>query len=132
MPAEPAGVVQVIDVADTTFTFVHAAPPTVTVAPAAKPVPVIVIDVPPAVEPEAGDTADTVATGAMFPEYFLITDPLYVLTATNVSPAGVSDERNVPLVAPDPGSQPVQLDAPASTKFKKDPVDESRANPDST
>ena len=60
VPAVPVGVVHVIDVAETTLTPVHAAPPTVTVAPAAKPVPVIVIDAPPAVEPEAGDTAVTV------------------------------------------------------------------------
>jgi hypothetical protein len=53
-PAEPAGVEHVIDVGDTTTTFVHAAPPTVTVAPLAKPAPVIVIAVPPAVEPDVG------------------------------------------------------------------------------
>ena len=54
-PAVPAGVVQVIDVAETTVTDVQALPPTVTAAPAAKPVPVMVIAVPPAVEPELGE-----------------------------------------------------------------------------
>ena len=54
-PALPAGVVQVIDVAETTVTDVQALPPTVTAAPAAKPVPVMVIAVPPAVEPELGE-----------------------------------------------------------------------------
>ena len=59
-PAVPAGVVQVIDVAETTVTDVQALPPTVTAAPAAKPVPVIVIAVPPAIGPEDGETEATV------------------------------------------------------------------------
>jgi len=63
-PAVPAGVVQVIDVADTTVTLVHAAPPTVTVAPDKKFVPVIVIAVPPALVPELPDTPDTVGAAA--------------------------------------------------------------------
>lgn len=63
-PAVPAGVVQVIDVADTTFTLVQAAPPTVTVAPAKKFEPVIVIEVPPAVVPEVPDTLDTLGAAA--------------------------------------------------------------------
>jgi len=58
-PADPAGVVQVRDVPDPTTTDVHAAPPTVTVAIDTKAVPVIVIDVPPAVEPDTGDTDET-------------------------------------------------------------------------
>lgn len=63
-PAVPAGVVQVIDVADTTFTLVQAAPPTVTVAPAKKFEPVIVIEVLPAVVPEVPDTLDTLGAAA--------------------------------------------------------------------
>ena len=59
-PAVPVGVVHVIDVAETTTTFVHAAPPTVTAEAPVKFVPVIVIAVPPAVEPDVGDTAVTV------------------------------------------------------------------------
>ena len=55
-PALPAGVVQVIDVAETTTTLLHALPPTVTAAPCAKFVPVIVIAVPPAMTPEDGET----------------------------------------------------------------------------
>ena len=54
-PALPAGVVQVIDVAETTVTDVQALPPTVTAAPDTKFVPVIVIGVPPAVEPLVGE-----------------------------------------------------------------------------
>ena len=54
-PTVPAGVVQVIDVAETTVTDVQALPPTVTAAPAAKLVPVMVIAVPPAADPELGE-----------------------------------------------------------------------------
>ena len=64
VPAEPAGVVHVIEVAETTVTLVHAEPPTVTVEALPKFVPVIVIAVPPAVEPDVGDTAVTVGAGA--------------------------------------------------------------------
>jgi hypothetical protein len=59
-PALPAGVVAVICVPLTTTTLVAAAPPTVTVAPVAKFVPVIVTAVPPAVEPLFGETPLTV------------------------------------------------------------------------
>src|SRR4029077_8573087 len=61
-PALPAGVVAVIVVPFTTTTFVAAAAPNVTVAPAAKFVPVIVTDVPPNVEPLLGETLLTVGT----------------------------------------------------------------------
>ena len=63
-PAVPAGVVQVIEVEDTTVTLVHAAPPTVTVAPERKLVPVIVIAVPPTLVPEAPEILDTVGAAA--------------------------------------------------------------------
>jgi hypothetical protein len=53
-PAVCDGVVAVMDVGLTTVTADAAVPPTVTVAPLAKPVPVIVIGVPPAVMPLAG------------------------------------------------------------------------------
>ena len=62
-PALPAGVVAVIVVPFTTTTFVAAALPNVTVAPAAKFVPVIVTDVPPAVVPLFGNTLLTVGAG---------------------------------------------------------------------
>ena len=61
-PAVPAGVVAVMDVLLTTTTLVAAVPPKVTVAPAAKFVPVIVTDVPPTVDPLLGDTLVTVGT----------------------------------------------------------------------
>jgi hypothetical protein len=54
----------VIDVLLTTVTPVAATPPKVTVAPAAKLVPVMVMDVPPAVVPLDGLTAVTVGAGA--------------------------------------------------------------------
>ena len=62
-PAAPAGVLAVIDVALATTTLVAAVPPTVTVAPAAKLVPVSVTVVPPVVGPDAGDTAVSVGVG---------------------------------------------------------------------
>lgn len=62
-PAVCAGVVAVIEVLLTTFTFVAAAPPNVTFAPAKNPVPVIVTEVPPLVEPETGEIAVTVGGG---------------------------------------------------------------------
>ena len=58
-PVVPAGVVHVIEVEETTTTLVHAAPPTVTVAPDANPVPVIVIAVPPLTVPDELDTEPT-------------------------------------------------------------------------
>ena len=64
-PALPAGVVAVICVALTTTTFVAAVPPTVTAAPEAKPVPVIVMLVLPAVGPLLGETFVTVG-GAIY------------------------------------------------------------------
>ena len=59
-PAACAGVVAVMVVLFTTTTLVAAVPPNVTVAPAAKFVPVIVTAVPPAVEPPFGTTLLTV------------------------------------------------------------------------
>jgi hypothetical protein len=63
-PALPAGVVQVIDVDDTRVSLVHGAPPTVTVAPDKKFVPVIVIGVPPAAVPDVPETLDTLGAAA--------------------------------------------------------------------
>lgn len=59
-PVVPAGVVAVMLVLLATTTLVAAAVPKVTVAPEAKFVPVMVTAVPPAVEPELGDTPVTV------------------------------------------------------------------------
>jgi hypothetical protein len=65
VPAVPGGVVHVIDVADTTTTFVHAALPTVTAEVPVNKVPVIVIAVPPAVEPDVGLTEVTVGAAVL-------------------------------------------------------------------
>ena len=67
-PAAWAGVVALSCVALRTLTPVAGVPPTLTVAPAAKLVPVIAIGVPPAVGPEVGLTAVTVggATAGQF------------------------------------------------------------------
>ena len=59
-PTERAGVVQVNDVEEIKTTDVQELPPTVTVAPETKLLPVMVIDVPPAPLPEFGETLDTV------------------------------------------------------------------------
>jgi hypothetical protein len=63
-PTVPAGVTQEILVALTTETFVHAAPPIVTVEPLAKFVPVMSTDVPPAAYPDDGLMAVTVGAAA--------------------------------------------------------------------
>ena len=63
-PAVPAGVVQVAEVAEATFTLVHAAPPTVMAVAPVKSVPVMAMDVPPEVGPDVGVTAVTVGAGA--------------------------------------------------------------------
>ena len=60
LPAVPAAVVQVADVAEATLTLVQAAPPTVMGVAPVKLVPVIVTTVPPAEGPAVGLTAVTV------------------------------------------------------------------------
>lgn len=57
--------VAVIDVGLTTVTLVAAVPPKLTVAPAEKPVPVIVTNVPPIAGPEVGEIELTVGAGAV-------------------------------------------------------------------
>ena len=62
-PAEPAGVVAVIEVALTTATPVAATPPKVTLVAPVNVVPVMVTLVPPAMGPEFGLTEVTVGPG---------------------------------------------------------------------
>jgi hypothetical protein len=59
-PVLPAGVVAVIDVAELTTTLVAKTPSIFTVAPLTKPVPVIVTEVPPVVNPVLGEIEVTV------------------------------------------------------------------------
>ena len=66
VPADPAGVVAVIVVAFTTVTLVAATPRIVTPVAPVKLAPVIVILVPPKVEPLAGLTLLTVGAGNVF------------------------------------------------------------------
>ena len=72
VPAEPAPVVHVNEVALTTFGLVQTTPPTVTVAPATKPVPATVTGVPPDAVPEVG--LILVAVGAVM--NIICTEPL--------------------------------------------------------
>ena len=62
-PAVPAGVTAVTLVEDHTTTLVTATPPTVTLVAPVRFVPVIVIDVPPRVEPLVGLTDVRVGAG---------------------------------------------------------------------
>ena len=62
-PAACDEVVAVIELLLFSVTLVAAAPPKDTLAPVRKPVPVTVTVVPPAVEPDEGDTALTVGAG---------------------------------------------------------------------
>ena len=64
-PAVPAGVTAVMLVDETTTTLVAATPPTVTLVAAVKFGPVIVIAVPPAVEPVAGETEEMEGAGVL-------------------------------------------------------------------
>src|SRR5204863_14288 len=69
-PDPCAGVVAVIVVALTPISPVAFVPPTLTVAPAPKPVPLIVIAVPPTVDPDGGATPVTVGAGARYVNAF--------------------------------------------------------------
>ena len=64
-PTVPAGVTAVTLVDETTTTLVAATPPTVTLVAPVKLVPVIVIAVPPAVEPEVGVTEEMAGYGVL-------------------------------------------------------------------
>ena len=64
-PAACAGVVAVIDVLLMTFTPVAAVPPRLAVAPARKPVPVMVTEVPPAAVPVLGVIEVMVGAGLL-------------------------------------------------------------------
>ena len=62
-PAVPAGVTAVMVVVEVTFSAVAAIPPTLTLVAPVRFVPVIVISVPPRVEPLVGVTAVIVGAG---------------------------------------------------------------------
>jgi len=90
VPAEPAGVVAVIEVALTTVTLVAAAPPMVTPVAPVKLVPVIVTFVPPNVEPELGLIPLTVGRGTA------VKVKWSAVTAALVPPGAVTFTSTVP------------------------------------
>ena len=109
-PAVPAGVTAVTLVDETTTTLVAATPPTVTLVAPVKLVPVIVIAVPPAVEPVAGETEEIVGGATNVNASAALAAPYGVVTATLTAPrvpAGVTavtlvDETTTTLVAATP------------------------------
>ncbi len=92
---------------ETTTTLVAATPPTVTLVAPVKIVPVIVIAVPPAVEPVTGETEEIVGGTTYVNAFVAVAVPFGVVTATLVAPtvpAGVTavtlvDETTTTLVA---------------------------------
>jgi hypothetical protein len=109
-PTVPAGVTAVTLVDETTTTLVAATPPTVTLVAPVRFVPVIVIGVPPAVEPVAGETEEIVAGAKYVNAFVAVAVPPGVVTATLFAPtvpAGVTavmlvDETTTTLVAGTP------------------------------
>jgi hypothetical protein len=79
--------VHVNDVEEIKTTDVQELPPTVTVAPETKPLPVMVIDVPPAPLPEFGETLDTVGGVAYVNPFVNVTDPEDCVTTIFFCPA---------------------------------------------
>jgi hypothetical protein len=86
-PAACAGTVAVIDVLFTTTTFVAAVPPKVTLAPAAKFVPVIVTPVPPVVSPLFGETLLTIGDVVYVNPLTRLAFWLFTVTVTVTVPA---------------------------------------------
>ena len=107
---------------ETTTTLVAATPPTVTLVAPVKLVPVIVIAVPPAVEPEVGETEEIVGGAKYVNAFVAVALPLGVVTATLVAPtvpAGVTavmlvEETTTTLVAATPPT--VTLVAPVKSQ----------------
>ena len=79
---EPAGVVAVTWVGDTTVTRLARVPPNNTLAPLSNPLPLIVMGVPPLVEPESGDTE--VMVPLTRPRPTLVLSPALTLTSVLV------------------------------------------------
>jgi hypothetical protein len=121
-PSVPAGVTAVMLVEKTTFTFVAATPPTVTLLAPFKFVPVMVIAVPPRVVPDDGLTPEIVGVGTTNVNALgKLAVPPDVVTATLFAPAlpaGVTavmlvDETTLTLVAATPST--VTLLAPVKS-----------------
>src|SRR5207244_10801024 len=102
--AATAALVVVSEVLLTTVTLVAAVPPRLTVAPAAKPVPVMVTAVPPLLVPELGEIALTVGAGLVQVQLPVRVTlwPLVLASSTSaIAPAWVAvvAGRQVPLTA---------------------------------
>ncbi len=98
-PAVPAGVTAVTLVAETTTKLVAATPPTDTLLAPVRNVPVIVIAVPPRVEPLVGVT-DVIVGGTTYVNAFVnVAVPPAVVTATLFAPAVPAGVTAVTLVA---------------------------------
>ncbi|HEY2091287.1 MAG TPA: hypothetical protein VGJ81_05330 [Thermoanaerobaculia bacterium] len=99
-PGFPAGVVAVSDVADTTTTFVAAAPPIVSVvAPASKFEPVTVTLSPPLAFPRLGVTELTVGGARYVKAPIFVTVPVGAVTVTSTAPAAWDGVVTVSVVA---------------------------------
>ena len=86
-PALPAGVTAVMLVDETTTKLVAANPPTVTLVAPVKLVPVIVIGVPPPVEPVDGETEEIVGGVKYVNAFVAVAIPYGVVTTTFCAPA---------------------------------------------
>ena len=99
-PAVPAGVLAVIELALTTTILVAETPPTFTLVAPVKLVPVMVIEVPPNVVPDVGETLVMVGTGTTYVNALaLVAVPLAVVTVTSCAPAVPAGVTAVILVA---------------------------------
>src|SRR5262245_49388046 len=99
-PAVPAGVSQVMVVAELAMTFAAALPSNMTLVAPVKSVPVRVTAWPPAVGPTAGDTFVRVGTGITYVKrVFAAFEPAGVVTTTLTAPAACAGVVQVMLVA---------------------------------
>ena len=98
-PAVPAGVTAVMVVGEVRFSAVAATPPTVTLATTARFAPVIVINVPPRVEPLVGVTAVIVGGTTYVNAFVNVAVPPAVVIATLFAPAAAAGVTAVTLVA---------------------------------
>jgi hypothetical protein len=86
-PAERPGVIQLTEVDEINTTEVQLVPPTVTVAPDTKSVPVKVIEVPPTVDPKVGLTLTNVGGTAYVNEDDKVDEVPLLETTTSLAPA---------------------------------------------
>ena len=85
-PAVPAEVTASITVEEITVTYVAATPPTVTLVAPVRFAPMIVITVPPKVEPEVGETDEIVGGSTYVKKFVAVALPFGVVTAIVCAP----------------------------------------------